>query len=106
MMRARLWWNDEDTAATACRRPLYLRGFAASEANAFLMSDCEIPNCRAIRDGAMPALKAARTAFSFPDVKFVGTSTCWRLRGLLLDEAFLPRRFCSASTAESNRSRS
>jgi hypothetical protein len=90
-----------------CRPPCYPRGFAASEANAFLTSDCEIPNCRAMRDGVMPALKAARTAFSFPDVKAIGTaSTCRRLRGLLLDGTFLPRRFCSASMAESNRSRS
>jgi hypothetical protein len=94
-------------AATArYRPPCYSLGFKASDANAFLTSDCEIPNCRAIRDGVMPALKAARTAFSFPDVKAVGASTCCRLRGLLLDEIFLPRRFCSASTAESNRSRS
>jgi hypothetical protein len=28
-------------------------------------SDCEIPNCRAILEGVMPALKAARMAF-FP----------------------------------------
>jgi hypothetical protein len=77
-----------------------------SEANAFLTSDCEIPNCRAMRDGVMPALKVARTAFSFPDVKTVGTSSCCRLRGLLPDGTFLPRRFCSASMAESNRSRS
>jgi len=77
------------------------------EANAFLTSDCEIPNCRAMRDGVMPALKAARIAFSFPDVKAIGVaSTCCRLRGFLPDGTFLPRRFCSASMAESNRSRS
>jgi hypothetical protein len=104
--KSRLWSNDEDAAALACRRPLYPRGFVASEANAFLTSDCEIPNCRAMRDGEMPALKAARTAFSFPDVKAVETSTCCRLRGLSPDGTFLPRRFCSASMAESNRSRS
>ena len=37
----------------------------ASAASAFRTSDCEIPNCRAIRDGVIPALKAARTAFNF-----------------------------------------
>jgi len=60
-----------------------------------------------MRDGVMPALKAARTAFSFPDVKAMGVGSACRLRGLLTDAGtFLPRRFCSASTAESNRSRS
>ena len=33
-------------------------------ARAFLTSDCETPNCRAIVEGFTPALKAARTAFS------------------------------------------
>ena len=37
-------------------------------ASPFLTSDCEIRNCRAIADGLTPALKAARTAFSWPDV--------------------------------------
>jgi hypothetical protein len=60
-----------------------------------------------MRDGVTPTLKGARTAFSFPDVKAIGTaSTCCRLRGLLPDGTFLSRRFCSASMAESNRSRS
>src|SRR5215471_7668560 len=43
--------------------------FALSDAKALRISDCEIPNCRAILDGVMPALKAARTAFNFPCVK-------------------------------------
>ena len=77
------------------------------DANAFLTSDCEIPNCRAMCDGVIPALKAARTAFSFPDVKATGTDSACRLRGLLPDAGtFLPRRFCSAITTENNRSRS
>ena len=38
--------------------------FGSSDANAFRTFDWEIPNCRAIREGVMPALKAARTAFS------------------------------------------
>jgi hypothetical protein len=39
--------------------------FTISDANALRISDCEIPNCRAILEGVMPALKAARMAFSF-----------------------------------------
>lgn len=35
-----------------------------SLANAFRTSDRDSPNCRAIREGVTPALKAARTAFS------------------------------------------
>jgi hypothetical protein len=35
-----------------------------SLADAFRTFAWEIPNCRAIRDGVMPALKAARTAFT------------------------------------------
>ena len=37
-------------------------------ASAFLTSDCEIPNCRAITEGLTPALNAARTALSLPVV--------------------------------------
>jgi hypothetical protein len=37
--------------------------FGSSVASAFLTFDWEIPNCRAILAGVMPALKAARTAF-------------------------------------------
>ena len=40
--------------------------FDGSLASAFFTSDWEIRNCRAIRDGVKPALKAARIAFSFP----------------------------------------
>jgi hypothetical protein len=43
--------------------------FFSSDANAFRTSDCDIPNCRAIRECFTPALKAARTAFNFPCVK-------------------------------------
>ena len=70
-------------------------------------SDWEIPNCRAMRDGVMPALKAARTAFSFPDVNGTAITSARRLGGLSPDTgSFLPRRFRSASTAASNRSSS
>jgi hypothetical protein len=38
--------------------PFYL--FDSSDANAFRTFDWDNPNCRAIRDGVMPVLKAAR----------------------------------------------
>jgi len=41
---------------------------AASDAKTFFTSDWEIPNCRAISDGLMPALNAARTALICPRV--------------------------------------
>src|SRR5215211_8085043 len=47
--------------ASAGQRP-NLR--SCSEASAFLTTDCEIRNCRAIVEGLTPALNAARTAFS------------------------------------------
>ena len=80
----------------------YSHRFAMSDANALRTSDCEIPNCRAILDGVTPALKAARTAFNFPCVKgtAVGTSTR-RVREISAGGS-LPRRLCSATTADSN----
>jgi hypothetical protein len=75
----------------------------ASPASAFRTSDCEIPNCRAMRDGVIPALKAARTAFNFPLVNKSGTSSTRRLRGLSSNAGgFLPRRRCSAVAAVIN----
>ncbi len=84
----------------------------ASEVSTFRTSDCEIPNSRAIRGGAIPALKAARTAFTWPPVSErtacagrplegsflfrdlgVGPSDAARLDGSL------PRRFASSSAA-------
>jgi hypothetical protein len=54
-----------------------------------------------------PALKAARTAFTFPCVKGTAEDFICRLRELSSDTAsFLPRRLCSATTADSNRSSS
>jgi hypothetical protein len=41
---------------------------AASDANTFLTSDWDMPNCRAICDGLIPALVAARTALTCPRV--------------------------------------
>lgn len=86
---------------THVRGHQYSHRFAVSDANAFRTSDCEIPNCRAILDGLTPALKAARTAFSFPCVKRSGTASTHRLRDIS-GGSFLPRRFCSAMIADSN----
>jgi hypothetical protein len=80
----------------------YSHRFAVSDANALRTSDCEIPNCRAILDGVMPALKAARTAFNFPCVKGTAAGTSSRCVLRFLAGSFLPRRFCSAITADSN----
>ena len=57
--------------------------FDASPANAFLTFAWEIPNCRAILAGVIPALKAARTAFTCPRVN--ETSATWACRRLSLD---------------------
>jgi hypothetical protein len=78
-----------------------------------------MPNCRAIRDGVMPALEAARTALICPRVsETVAKSAC---RLFLDDERFntgssgvfawtlggdLPRRFASSSDAVISRSSS
>jgi len=78
------------------------RRFAISDANALRTSDCEIPNCRAILEGVTPALKAARTAFNFPCVKGTAAATSTRCLREISVESFLPRRFCSAMTADSN----
>ena len=83
----------------------YSHRFAVSDANAFRTSDCEIPNCRAILDGLMPALKAARTAFNFPCVKRAATTSTHCLRDIST-ASLLPRRFCSPITADNNRSSS
>jgi hypothetical protein len=52
------------TKSTGSKTKSCFQGFGLSDANAFRTFDWEIPNCRAIREGVMPALKAARTAFS------------------------------------------
>src|SRR6516162_2968370 len=67
----------------------------------------EIPNCRAIREGVTPALKAARTAFNMPCVKGTETASTFLSREISSEAgSFLPRRFRSESTAASNRSSS
>jgi hypothetical protein len=51
--------------------------FAVSDANTFLTSDWDMPNCRAICDGLIPALVAARTALTCPRVnETFATSVC------------------------------
>src|SRR5216683_1758657 len=50
-----------------------------SDANTLRTSDWEIPNCFAMREGVIPALKVARTAFTWPSVNAVlGSSGCCR----------------------------
>jgi hypothetical protein len=56
--------------------------------------------------GEMPALKAARTAFNFPCVNGVAAITSTRRLRSISPGSLLPRRFCSAITADSNRSSS
>jgi hypothetical protein len=85
------------------RRPHAHFRLEASPASAFRTSACEIPNCRAIRDGVTPALKAARTAFDFPLVSGSGASSTRRFRGLSSKAGgFLPRRCCSAEATATN----
>src|SRR5437762_8552808 len=81
---------------------MYCHHLATSDAKAFRISDCEIPNCRAILDGVMPALKAARTAFNLPCVKGTAATTLTRCLREILAGDLLPRRFCSAITADNN----
>ena len=79
----------------------------ASIASAFRTSDWDKPNCRAIRAGVMPALKAARTAFTCPRVKETATATGCRFGGgLSVGGDRLPLRFASASATVSSRSSS
>src|SRR3989440_11977179 len=51
-----------------------------SDASTFRTSDWEIPNCLAMREGVIPALKVARTALTWPCVNAtLGSSGCRRL---------------------------
>jgi len=50
-----------------------------SDASTLRTSDWEIPNCLAMREGVIPALKAARTALTWPCVNAtLGSSGCRR----------------------------
>jgi hypothetical protein len=63
----------------------------ASIVNTLRTSDCDMPNCRAISDGLMPALNAARTALTCPRVnETVAAPTCRLGRDLSVrDERFV-----------------
>jgi hypothetical protein len=89
------------------------------DTNTFLTSDWDMPNCRAICDGLMPALSAARTALTCPGVSETVATSARRLS--LDDDRFatdspgapgwplggnLPRRFASSTDAEISRSSS
>jgi hypothetical protein len=79
----------------------------ASVASAFRTSDWDKPNCRAIRESVMPALKAARTAFTCPRVNETATASGCRCgEGLSVGKEHLPLRLASASAAASSRSSS
>jgi len=58
--------------------------FGLSLANAFRTLDWEIPNCRAILAGVMPALKAERTAFTWPWVNETSGMFVFRLWELFI----------------------
>ena len=79
-----------------------------SLASAFLTSDCEIPNCRAIAEGLTPALKAARTAFNLPVVNEPAACSAGVASAVGFSFARLgisrPRRSASVVTAASRAS--
>ena len=92
---------------------------AALDANTFRTSDWDTPNCRAICDGLMPALSAARTALTCPRVNETFATSACRLS--LDDNCFrtgssvgfgwtvggnLPRRFASWTDVVMSRSSS
>jgi hypothetical protein len=77
-----------------------------SDFSAVRTSDWDKPNCRAMRAGVMPALKAARTAFSCPRVNETGASTFRLGKRLSVGVVSLPLRFASASVTTSRRSSS
>src|SRR5262245_3610408 len=52
-----------------------------SDASTLRTSDWEIPNCLAMREGVIPALKAARTALTWPRVNATLDSSGCRRSG-------------------------
>src|SRR6516164_8241464 len=57
----------------------YLPSLRDSDASTLRTSDWEIPNCLAMREGVIPALKAARTALTCPRVNAtLGSCGCRR----------------------------
>lgn len=95
---------------------LYRARVAVSDASTLRTSDWDNPNCRAIKDGLMPALNAARTALICPRGNETVATSCrlWSVR----DDRFgtdssnsplggdLPRRFASSTHAVISRSSS
>src|SRR5262247_1156126 len=63
----------------------HLPSLRDSDASALRTSDWEIPNCLAMREGVIPALKVARTALTWPCVNAtLGSSGC-RRSGVVVD---------------------
>jgi len=104
---------------------LHATYFDGSVANAFRTFDCETPNCRAIRVGAMPALNAARIAFTLPCANETSAMSTFRLAvdcnrffvnpdgrradgvtSVLTLDGNRPRRFASSNTASKSSSNS
>jgi hypothetical protein len=74
--------SDTTTGAAAFRADFSIvPRLDASIASAFRTSDLDKPNCRAIREGVIPALKAARTAFNCPRVNETATASTFRPSG-------------------------
>ena len=98
------------TLLTITIRPALASAFAISSlrASAFLTSDCEIPNCRAMAEGFTPALKEASTAFIFPFVRppAIPSTAVRRPAGFASTCGWglgrRPRRSASVVTAASN----
>ena len=61
---------------------LYRARVAVSDASTLRTSDWDNPNCRAIKDGLMPALNAARTALICPRGNETVATSCrlWSVR--------------------------
>jgi hypothetical protein len=115
---SRLVTRADATSSRAMSTHVALR-VAVSDANTFLTSDWDMPNCRAICDGLIPALSAARTALTCPRVNETFPNSACRLS--LDDDCFgtgssvefgrtlgsnLPRRFASSTEAVMSRSSS
>jgi hypothetical protein len=85
---------------------VYAFRFEAPVESALRTCDNDKPNCRAIRAGVMPALEAARMAFSCPRVKEISASIIFVDEGLSVGKNRLPLCSASASVAASRRSSS
>src|SRR5262245_12226976 len=71
--------NARRRAYSATAAKYYLPSLRDSDASTLRTSDWEIPNCLAMREGVIPALKAARTALTWPRVNAtLGSCGCRR----------------------------